>query len=151
MRPSLVVSLDTKERENNCSLLRHRYWSKYGRRCGDLASRVRNRYAITGRWSLFEACWVSTWARAHVPGEAKLNCDLPVSLCFQSGKRHSVSSSFNSYRGFSLLSWLCVAMATPRDREAPPPHAFTWLVRKLQATLLWSKFVRHCLVGFYVI
>ena len=155
MRPSLVVSLDTKKEKQNgdssyslAALLKHQHlWFSTHKKstvqvqCVQIL-RVRDHNAIIGRWSL---SWNLLSKQARSRSEA--NKDLPVFSCRRRAKRRSVDSSFNSHRGFSPLldcSWLWQHFKIARRRRRRARS-------RSHDSLLWSKFVRHCLVGFYVI
>ena len=129
MRPSLVVSLDTKKEKQNgdssyslAALLKHQHlWFSTHKKstvqvqCVQIL-RVRDHNAIIGRWSL---SWNLLSKQARSRSEA--NKDLPVFSCRRRAKRRSVDSSFNSHRGFSPLlecSWLSMYGNTSRSRGA---------------------------------
>ena len=115
MRPSLVVSLDTKKEKQNgdssymqssnpteASISKHLWLSTHKKSTVQVQCvqtlRVRDHNAIIGRWSL---SWNLQSKQARSRSEA--NKDLPVFSCRRRAKRRSVDSSFNSHRGFSPL------------------------------------------------
>ena len=151
MRPRSVVSLDTriwtKKLQSSSSMvasvLKHLWSIPHNTTTRTLGSadiaRARSRWTIISRWSPFGTCWVST----REP-KREADGDLPVFSSRKRAKWRSVSCSFSSHHRISPLLgslWLRQRYRIERRRRRARFHD----------ALLWSKFVRHCLVGFYVI
>ena len=138
MRPSLVVSSDTNNGE--VAAVQQPCWStsiqasvdsKATWEASRCIARARSRYGnvIIGRWGL---PWnlLSEQSRSKTEQSSKL----------RRAKQSSVGDS-----SYSLCCWTVHGYGnTSRSRSAAA--ACVHMTR-----LLWSKFVRHCLVGFYVI
>ena len=121
----------------NCKYTQHNHKNAW-QYSADIA-RARDCDRVISRWSPFGSCWVST-------RELKREADGDL-LVFSSRKQAKwclVSNSFSSHHRISPLlgpSWLWQHYRIERRRRR---------ARSYDA-LLWCKFVRHCLVGFYVI